>query len=163
MTIDSALAVPESLLIGGEHLDASGGARFDVFNPSTGDPVASVVLDRVPLEADILHHEIFGPVAPVVRFEDTAEAVRMANDTEYGLVSYVYISDLAVGLCMSEQLESGIAGLNRPVVSDPAARFGGVKESGLGRQGGHGACSSTPRPSTWRPSGNRDRVTENSQ
>lgn len=61
----------------------------------------------------------------------------MANDTEYGLVSYVYTSDLAAGLRVSEQLDSGMVGLNRAVVSDPAAPFGGVKESGLGREGGH--------------------------
>jgi succinate-semialdehyde dehydrogenase/glutarate-semialdehyde dehydrogenase len=98
---------------------------------------APTVLDRVPAGAGILREEIFGPVAPVVRFEDTADAIEMANDTEYGLVSYVYAGDLAEGLRVSERLESGMVGLNRAVVSDPAAPFGGVKESGLGREGGH--------------------------
>jgi succinate-semialdehyde dehydrogenase/glutarate-semialdehyde dehydrogenase len=98
---------------------------------------APTVLDRVPADADILRHEIFGPVAPVVRFDDVADAIAMANDTEYGLVSYVYTSDLAAGLRVSQQLDSGMVGLNRAVVSDPAAPFGGIKESGLGREGGH--------------------------
>jgi succinate-semialdehyde dehydrogenase / glutarate-semialdehyde dehydrogenase len=98
---------------------------------------APTVLDRVPADADILRQEIFGPVAPVVRFDDVADAIAMANDTEYGLVSYVYTGDLAAGLRVSEQLDSGMVGLNRAVVSDPAAPFGGVKESGLGREGGH--------------------------
>ncbi|HSZ42065.1 MAG TPA: NAD-dependent succinate-semialdehyde dehydrogenase [Trebonia sp.] len=97
---------------------------------------APTVLDRVPADADILRQEIFGPVAPVVRFDDVADAIAMANDAEYGLVSYVYTGDLAVGLRVSEQLESGMVGLNRAVVSDPAAPFGGVKQSGLGREGG---------------------------
>ena len=98
---------------------------------------APTVLDHVPADAAVLREEIFGPVAPVARFTDTADAVAMANDTEYGLVSYVYAGDLAEGLRVSEQLESGMVGLNRAVVSDPAAPFGGVKESGLGREGGH--------------------------
>jgi succinate-semialdehyde dehydrogenase/glutarate-semialdehyde dehydrogenase len=98
---------------------------------------APTVLDRVPADADILRHEIFGPVAPIVRFDDVADAIAMANDTEYGLVSYVYSGDLAAGLRVSEQMDSGMVGLNRAVVSDPAAPFGGVKESGLGREGGH--------------------------
>ncbi|HEX3955018.1 MAG TPA: NAD-dependent succinate-semialdehyde dehydrogenase [Trebonia sp.] len=97
---------------------------------------APTVLDRVPADADILRHEIFGPVAPVVRFDEVSDAIRMANDTEYGLVSYVYTSDLATGLRVSEQLDSGMVGLNRAVVSNPAAPFGGIKESGLGREGG---------------------------
>ncbi|MFD7446084.1 NAD-dependent succinate-semialdehyde dehydrogenase [Streptomyces sp. NPDC059909] len=95
------------------------------------------VLADVPPDAPILAEEIFGPVAPVVPFDDVDEAIRMANDTEYGLVSYVYTGDLAEGLRVSEALESGMVGLNRPVVSDPAAPFGGVKQSGLGREGGH--------------------------
>jgi succinate-semialdehyde dehydrogenase / glutarate-semialdehyde dehydrogenase len=97
---------------------------------------APTVLDRVSADADILRHEIFGPVAPIVRFEDVADAIRMANDTEFGLVSYVYTSDLGTGLRVSQELESGMVGLNRAVVSDPAAPFGGIKESGLGREGG---------------------------
>src|SRR3712207_923552 len=96
----------------------------------------TVLLD-VPLGAEILGEEIFGPVAPIITFSDEAEAVRMANDTEYGLVSYVYTGDLARGLRMCEQLDSGMVGLNRGLVSDPAAPFGGTKQSGIGREGGH--------------------------
>jgi succinate-semialdehyde dehydrogenase / glutarate-semialdehyde dehydrogenase len=95
------------------------------------------VLSDVPSDASILSNEIFGPVAPVVRFTDEAEAVRMANDTEYGLVSYLYTADLRRALRVSEALETGMVGVNRGIVSDPAAPFGGVKQSGLGREGGH--------------------------
>ncbi|MGH8827690.1 MAG: aldehyde dehydrogenase family protein, partial [Jiangellaceae bacterium] len=95
------------------------------------------VLMNVHPDAAILSEEIFGPVAPIVTFDDEAEAVRMANATEYGLVSYVYTGDLARGLRVSECLESGMVGLNRGLVSDPAAPFGGTKQSGIGREGGH--------------------------
>jgi succinate-semialdehyde dehydrogenase/glutarate-semialdehyde dehydrogenase len=95
-----------------------------------------VLVDVSPGSA-ILSEEIFGPVAPVVTFEDEAEAVRLANDTEYGLVSYVYTDDLARGMRVSEALDSGMVGLNRGLVSDPAAPFGGTKQSGIGREGGH--------------------------
>jgi succinate-semialdehyde dehydrogenase/glutarate-semialdehyde dehydrogenase len=91
----------------------------------------------VPPASAILGTEIFGPVAPVVRFTDEAEAVRWANDTEYGLVSYLYTADLRRALRVSEALETGMVGVNRGIVSDPAAPFGGVKQSGLGREGGH--------------------------
>jgi succinate-semialdehyde dehydrogenase / glutarate-semialdehyde dehydrogenase len=95
------------------------------------------VLLGVRPDSAILSEEIFGPVAPVVTFDNEAEAIRLANDTEYGLVSYVYTGDLARGLRISEALESGMVGLNRGVVSDPAAPFGGSKQSGIGREGGH--------------------------
>jgi succinate-semialdehyde dehydrogenase / glutarate-semialdehyde dehydrogenase len=95
------------------------------------------VLAGVQPGSPILGEEIFGPVAPIVAFDDEAEAVRLANATEYGLVSYVYTSDLARGLRVSEALESGMVGLNRGLVSDPAAPFGGTKQSGIGREGGH--------------------------
>jgi succinate-semialdehyde dehydrogenase/glutarate-semialdehyde dehydrogenase len=85
----------------------------------------------------ILGEEIFGPVAPVVSFTGEDEAVALANATEYGLVAYLYTGDLARGLRVSERLEAGMVGLNRGVVSDPAAPFGGVKQSGIGREGGH--------------------------
>ncbi|HYB87856.1 MAG TPA: NAD-dependent succinate-semialdehyde dehydrogenase [Streptosporangiaceae bacterium] len=91
----------------------------------------------VPPTSPILGTEIFGPVAPVVRFSDEADAVRWANDTEYGLVSYLYTADLRRALRVSEALETGMVGVNRGIVSDPAAPFGGVKQSGLGREGGH--------------------------
>jgi succinate-semialdehyde dehydrogenase/glutarate-semialdehyde dehydrogenase len=96
----------------------------------------TVLLD-VPRDAEILGEEIFGPVAPIITFTDEADAIRMANDTEYGLVSYVYTRDLARGLRVSEQLDTGMVGLNRGLVSDPAAPFGGTKQSGIGREGGH--------------------------
>jgi len=95
------------------------------------------VLDNVPRGAGILNEEIFGPVAPVVRFTDQADAIAQANDTEYGLVSYLYTRDLRRALRVAEALEAGMIGVNRGVVSDPAAPFGGVKQSGLGREGGH--------------------------
>jgi succinate-semialdehyde dehydrogenase/glutarate-semialdehyde dehydrogenase len=98
---------------------------------------APTVLDDVPVTSGILSEEIFGPVAPVVRFTDTDQAVAMANGTEYGLVSYLYSSDLRRALQVAEALEAGMVGINRGVVSDPAAPFGGVKQSGLGREGGH--------------------------
>ena len=95
------------------------------------------VLVDVPADAAILREEVFGPVAPVVVFDTEEDAVRLATDTEYGLVAYVYTRDLQRGLRFSEALEFGMVGLNRPLVSDPAAPFGGVKQSGLGREGGH--------------------------
>jgi succinate-semialdehyde dehydrogenase/glutarate-semialdehyde dehydrogenase len=95
------------------------------------------VLTGVRPDSAILREEIFGPVAPIVTFTSEEEAVRLANDTEYGLVAYVYTRDLARGLRVSEAIEAGMVGLNRGLVSDPAAPFGGVKQSGVGREGGH--------------------------
>jgi len=95
------------------------------------------VLDKVPADAEILSEEIFGPVAPIVRFTDLSEAIALANGTEYGLVSYLYTRDLRRALQVAEALEAGMVGINRGVVSDPAAPFGGVKQSGLGREGAH--------------------------
>jgi succinate-semialdehyde dehydrogenase/glutarate-semialdehyde dehydrogenase len=95
------------------------------------------VLDSVPADAGILSEEIFGPVAPIVRFSETDEAIALANNTEYGLVSYLYSGNLALALRTAEALEAGMVGINRGVVSDPAAPFGGVKQSGLGREGAH--------------------------
>nr|WP_245577612.1 NAD-dependent succinate-semialdehyde dehydrogenase [Actinoplanes globisporus] len=95
------------------------------------------VLTGVPGDAPILREEIFGPVAPIVTFTSEDEAVRYANDTEFGLVAYVFTRDLARGLRVSEAIEAGMVGLNRGLVSDPAAPFGGVKQSGIGREGGH--------------------------
>ena len=103
----------------------------------TGCYYDPTVLVDVPADAAILREEIFGPVAPIVTFTEEADAIRWANDTEFGLVSYVYTGDLARGLRVSEALESGMVGLNRGLVSDPAAPFGGVKQSGIGREGGH--------------------------
>ncbi|MDF2799117.1 MAG: NAD-dependent succinate-semialdehyde dehydrogenase, partial [Devosia sp.] len=97
---------------------------------------ATILADVSP-EAALVHEEIFGPVAPIVAFDSEEEAIRLANDTEYGLVAYVYTGDLARGLRVSERIESGMIALNRGLVSDPAAPFGGVKQSGLGREGAH--------------------------
>ncbi len=108
-----------------------------------GDPVggpgwfyAPTVLTGVAPDARMLREEIFGPVAPVVSFDDEAEAVRMANDTEYGLVAYLFTRDLSTALRMSEELDTGMLGVNQGIVSNPAAPFGGVKHSGFGREGG---------------------------
>lgn len=95
------------------------------------------VLDQVDSQSAILGEEIFGPVAPIVRFDDVDEAIAAANATEYGLVSYVYTEDLALGLRTAEALQVGMVGLNRGLVSDPSAPFGRTKESGIGREGGH--------------------------
>lgn len=98
---------------------------------------APTVLGDVPTRAGVLTEEIFGPVAPVVPFDTEDEAVRAANDTEYGLVAYVYAGDLGRGLRMADRLEAGMVAVNRGLVSDPAAPFGGIKQSGLGREGAH--------------------------
>lgn len=95
------------------------------------------VLADVPAGARILNEEIFGPIAPLTPFDSIDEAVALANDTTYGLVSYLYTSDLKVGLRIAERLESGMIAINRGLVSDAAAPFGGVKQSGLGREGAH--------------------------
>jgi succinate-semialdehyde dehydrogenase/glutarate-semialdehyde dehydrogenase len=94
------------------------------------------VLTDVPRDARMQHEEIFGPVAPVTTFETEDEAVGAANDTEYGLVAYLYVRDLARAVRVCERLETGMIGLNQGMVSNPAAPFGGVKHSGLGREGG---------------------------
>jgi succinate-semialdehyde dehydrogenase/glutarate-semialdehyde dehydrogenase len=94
------------------------------------------VLTDVSDDASLLREEIFGPVAPVKGFTDEDEAVAAANDTEYGLVAYVYTSDLKRALRVCERLETGMVGLNQGMVSNPAAPFGGIKQSGFGREGG---------------------------
>ncbi|MCX5512796.1 NAD-dependent succinate-semialdehyde dehydrogenase [Kaistia algarum] len=94
------------------------------------------VLVDVPAEAEMAHEEIFGPVAPLYRFEEESEAITLANDTEYGLAAYIFTRDLARGMRVASQVEAGMIALNRGLVSDPAAPFGGVKQSGLGREGG---------------------------
>jgi succinate-semialdehyde dehydrogenase/glutarate-semialdehyde dehydrogenase len=94
------------------------------------------VLSEVPPDADLLKEETFGPVAPVASFGSEEEAVAAANDTEYGLVAYVYTNDLKRALRVCEGLETGMVGLNQGMVSNAAAPFGGVKHSGFGREGG---------------------------
>jgi succinate-semialdehyde dehydrogenase/glutarate-semialdehyde dehydrogenase len=93
------------------------------------------VLQGVAANSEILKNEIFGPVAPIVTFKTEDEAVAMANDTEYGLVAYAFTKDLNRGLRLAERLETGMFGLNTGLVSNPAGPFGGVKQSGLGREG----------------------------
>jgi succinate-semialdehyde dehydrogenase/glutarate-semialdehyde dehydrogenase len=97
---------------------------------------APTVLTGVEPNARLLAEEIFGPVAPIVAFSSDEEALTMANDTEYGLVAYVFTQDTGRALRIAEGLETGMVGLNQGVVSNPAAPFGGVKHSGFGREGG---------------------------
>ena len=94
------------------------------------------VLAGVGADARLLKEEIFGPVAPVIGFDDEEAAIAAANDTEYGLVAYVYTSDVKRAFRVVEGLETGMVGLNQGMVSNPAAPFGGVKASGFGREGG---------------------------
>jgi succinate-semialdehyde dehydrogenase / glutarate-semialdehyde dehydrogenase len=110
----------------------AGGTRVD----GAGYFYEPTVLGSIPDDARLLKEEIFGPVAPVKSFSDTEEAIRWANDTEYGLVAYVYTRDLRRAFEVMEGLHYGMVGLNRGMVSDPAAPFGGVKHSGIGREGG---------------------------
>ncbi|HEV7980297.1 NAD-dependent succinate-semialdehyde dehydrogenase [Amycolatopsis sp.] len=112
------------VLTGGSAVDGPGN-----FYPAT-------VLVDVPSGAKLVFEEIFGPVAPILTFDTEDEVVAAANDTEFGLVSYLYTSDLKRGLRVSERLDAGMIGLNQGIVSNPAAPFGGVKQSGLGREGG---------------------------
>jgi succinate-semialdehyde dehydrogenase/glutarate-semialdehyde dehydrogenase len=104
--------------------------------PAKGSFYPPTVLTEVPADSEIARTEIFGPVAPLIRVSSDEEALRLANDSEVGLIGYIYTKDLAKGLRMSAKLQTGMVGLNRGLVSDPAAPFGGVKESGLGREGG---------------------------
>lgn len=120
--VDDAVASGARLLVGGGEPDGN-------FYPPT-------VLGDVPASARVNREEIFGPVAPVVVFHDEEEAIRLANDTEYGLASYVYTRDLDRTLRVAEALEFGMIGVNTGLVSNPAAPFGGVKASGFGREGG---------------------------
>ena len=96
------------------------------------------VLAQVPHDARLLKEEIFGPVAPIVTFPDNDEdeAIAMANDTEYGLVAYFFTRDLDRTVRVMEGLQTGMVGVNQGMVSNPAAPFGGIKQSGFGREGG---------------------------
>ena len=109
--------------------------RADLPEDLTGHFVAPLVLRGVAPDAPIVSEEIFGPVAPIVTFSSDAEAVAYANASEYGLAAYVYAGDLRRALQLSEAIDAGMVGVNRGLVSDPAAPFGGVKQSGLGREG----------------------------
>jgi succinate-semialdehyde dehydrogenase/glutarate-semialdehyde dehydrogenase len=104
--------------------------------PGAGHFYEPTVLTGVPDDARVLAEEIFGPVAPIATFSTEADALEAANRTEYGLVAYVYTRDLSRALRVSEGIETGMVGLNQGIVSNPAAPFGGVKQSGFGREGG---------------------------
>jgi succinate-semialdehyde dehydrogenase/glutarate-semialdehyde dehydrogenase len=123
--VDDAIAKGAHLVTGGSRLSGEG----FYYLPT--------VLANVSADAEILREEIFGPVAPIIAFDTEDEVVELANDTEYGLVSYVFSRDLKRALAVAGRLESGMVGINRGVVSDAAAPFGGMKQSGLGREGSH--------------------------
>ena len=121
--VDNSIKTGAKVLTGGKTPDGPG-----AFYPAT-------VLE-VDKKAEILNHEVFGPVAPVVIFDTDAEAIELANSTDFGLISYVYSENLKRAIQISEAIESGMVAINRGLISDPAAPFGGVKQSGLGREGG---------------------------
>jgi succinate-semialdehyde dehydrogenase/glutarate-semialdehyde dehydrogenase len=122
--VQDAVARGATALLGGHARDGAG----YFFDPT--------VLADVPDGAELLQEEIFGPVAPVKGFSDEDEAIAAANNTEYGLVAYVYTSNVKRALRVVERLETGMVGLNQGMVSNPAAPFGGIKQSGFGREGG---------------------------
>jgi succinate-semialdehyde dehydrogenase/glutarate-semialdehyde dehydrogenase len=123
--VEDAIAHGAKAVVGGH---ARNGAGY-FFDPT--------VLTDVPDDAKLLHEEIFGPVAPVKGFMDEDEAIAAANDTEYGLVAYVYTNNLKRALRVVERLETGMVGLNQGMVSNAGAPFGGIKQSGFGREGGY--------------------------
>jgi succinate-semialdehyde dehydrogenase/glutarate-semialdehyde dehydrogenase len=123
--VDDAVGKGAKVLTGGKTPEGRGH-----FYPPT-------VLDNVPAGAKMLSEEIFGPVAAIQTFTSEDEVIKRANDTEYGLVAYLYTKDLSRGMRVSEQLDFGMIGLNRGLVSDPASPFGGMKQSGIGREGAH--------------------------
>ncbi|ALX06280.1 NAD-dependent succinate-semialdehyde dehydrogenase [Aeromicrobium erythreum] len=122
--VDDAVEKGATVVTGGQVPDGPGW-----FYPPT-------VLTDVPLSAKVSTEEIFGPVAPIFTFTDDDDAIRMANDTEYGLVAYAFTTDYARAVKVYEGLETGMVGMNQGIVSNPAAPFGGVKASGFGREGG---------------------------
>jgi succinate-semialdehyde dehydrogenase / glutarate-semialdehyde dehydrogenase len=151
--------------IDGAWCDADSGATFTVDNPADGDVVATVancgeaetrraidaansavhdlggrfyaptLLGNVPVSAKISHHETFGPVAPLIKFASDADAVQLANDTEFGLAAYFYSRDVSRIFKVAEALETGMVGINTGIFSNEVAPFGGIKQSGLGREG----------------------------
>jgi succinate-semialdehyde dehydrogenase / glutarate-semialdehyde dehydrogenase len=123
--VDDAVARGARLVTGGQRVDRP------------GTYYAPTVLDDVQPGSDILTTEIFGPVVSITRFTTEEEGIRLANDTEFGLIAYAYTSDFARGQRLAERLETGMLGLNTGVVSNAAFPFGGVKSSGLGREGSH--------------------------
>jgi succinate-semialdehyde dehydrogenase/glutarate-semialdehyde dehydrogenase len=123
--VDDASDKGAKVLVGGTKVDGAG----YFFNPT--------VLGDVPANARVLTEEIFGPVAPVASFDSEEAAIKAANDTEYGLVAYVFTRDIKRALRVCEALETGMIGLNQGLVSNAGAPFGGVKQSGIGREGGN--------------------------
>jgi succinate-semialdehyde dehydrogenase/glutarate-semialdehyde dehydrogenase len=117
--------------VGAGAVTATGGSPIE----GPGYFYQPTVLGRVAADSPITREEIFGPVAPVIPFTDTDVMIRHANDTEMGLAAYVYSRDVGRGMNVAERLESGMVGINRGAMSDPAAPFGGMKQSGLGREG----------------------------
>jgi succinate-semialdehyde dehydrogenase/glutarate-semialdehyde dehydrogenase len=122
--VEDAVGKGAKAIVGGHTRDGAG----YFYDPT--------VLSDVPANAELLKEEIFGPVAPVRGFDDEDEAIAAANDTEFGLVAYVYTRDIKRALRVCERLETGMVGLNQGMVSNPAAPFGGIKQSGFGREGG---------------------------
>lgn len=122
--VDDAVSKGARVLVGGELPDGPGS-----FYPPT-------VLANVPRDARLMNEEIFGPVAPIIAFTDEADALAVANDTEYGLAGYLMTNDLARSMRVSRRMEVGMVGLNSGIISDAAAPLGGVKASGIGREGG---------------------------
>jgi succinate-semialdehyde dehydrogenase/glutarate-semialdehyde dehydrogenase len=122
--VSDAVSKGATVAVGGVAPDGPGH-----FYPAT-------VLAGVPTDARILKEEVFGPVAPVIGFDTEEEGIAAANDTEYGLAAYIYTQGLDRALRVAEAIEAGMVGVNRGVISDPAAPFGGVKQSGFGREGG---------------------------
>src|SRR5690349_5199479 len=122
--VEDAVGKGAKVIVGGEKLDGAG----YFYRPT--------VLTDVPDDAKLLREEIFGPVAPVRGFADEDEAIKVANDTEYGLVAYVYTQDINRAFRVIEKLDTGMIGLNQGMVSNAGAPFGGVKQSGYGREGG---------------------------
>jgi succinate-semialdehyde dehydrogenase/glutarate-semialdehyde dehydrogenase len=123
--VQDAIGRGAKAVVGGHARDGAG----YFFDPT--------VLTDIPDDADLLHEEIFGPVAPVKGFSDENEAIAAANNTEYGLVAYVFTNDLKRALRVIERLETGMVGLNQGMVSNAGAPFGGIKQSGFGREGGY--------------------------
>jgi len=123
-----------------ELLDEAAGEGLEVeaasAAPSSGAFIAPYVVRGVQHGSTLTRNEVFGPVAPIVTFADEEDGIAMANDTEYGLISYVFAKDSGAGIAVARRMESGMVAVNRGLASDPAAPFGGMKESGLGREGG---------------------------